>query len=204
MPQRLVFESFFVSGKLSSQLYICSLPRCWGTDDVPQGHLTAGLCVALPLLSRAAELHLFVIIQEKLVDIFTLISYLQSKHISPFTTEHFHQEAWNCLEADPEHSLSFTGKPSHSVDWNQSGELLKPWPQLVLMVPDMYSCGRKTFWNFQIFCKLPPQEVKFQSLLCSPHNNQLSVSFSFYCIDRLTLREKLTQFLGKFLRKYFT
>lgn len=65
LPQRPIFEPFSVLSKSSCQLHICSLPWWWVDDGPPEP--TAGLCIALPLLSRAAELHLFVIIQEKFI-----------------------------------------------------------------------------------------------------------------------------------------
>lgn len=110
----------------------------WGDDRPhdPSVVPAAGLCVTLPLLSRAADNRtalVCVIIQEKLVDIFTLISYLQSKHIAVFTTEHFTRKpgtVWKQILS----SLSFAGKPPHPDNWGWTGELLRPWPKLVLAV----------------------------------------------------------------------
>lgn len=124
LPQRLFFfKPFSVSNKMSTQLYSCSPPgvgESWGDDRPHDPSIlpVAGLCVTLPLLSRQQNCTCLCDNSRKTCDIFTLSSYLQSKHISAFTTEHFHREAWNRLEMDPEHSLSFAGKPPHSINWD--------------------------------------------------------------------------------------
>lgn len=117
------FKPFSVSNKMSTQLYSCSPPgvgESWGDDRPHDPSIlpVAGLCVTLPLLSRQQNCTCLCDNSRKTCDIFTLSSYLQSKHISAFTTEHFHREAWNRLEMDPEHSLSFAGKPPHSINWD--------------------------------------------------------------------------------------
>lgn len=80
--------------------------------------LSRSVCCPLLPWQRSRTALLCVVIQEKGVDIFTLSSYLQSKHISVFTAEHLHQEPWKRLEREPEHSPSFTGKPPRAVYWD--------------------------------------------------------------------------------------